>query len=113
MTEDTDCERGNDLLLFPDGDPNLSRGHAAPRLRRDGIAQASRGTLDHYQHIGFGLRESHLQIKRTKPQGFGSSIEMQRAIKFIICLQMRCTPLECVGVCSGMQVQGPFFVDGT
>lgn len=76
----------------------------------------SRGILDHYQHIGFGLRRSHLQIKRTKPQGFGRSIEMQRAIKFIICLQMRCTPLqslECVGVCFGMQVQRRCFVYGT
>lgn len=41
---------------------------------------------------------------------------MQRAIKFIICLQMRCTPLQslgCVGVRSGMQVRGRFFVYST
>lgn len=103
---------GNDIPPPSDGDPNLSRGHAAPRLGRYEITQASRGILDHYQHIGFGLRQSHLQIKRTKPPGFGSSIEMQRAIKFIICLQMRCTPLQSLESV-GVQVHRHFFVHGT
>lgn len=58
---------------------------------------AHAGPRSHYRRIGFGVRQLRLQIRRTKPQGFGSSIEMRQAINFIICLQMRCTLLPSLG----------------
>lgn len=82
---------------------------AALHLRRDEMEShcCSCGTLSHYQHVGFGIKPLRQQIRGTKPQGFVDSIEMQRAINFIICLQMRSTlpafsgVCGCVFVCSG------------
>lgn len=61
------------------------------------LAGALEGPRSHYRRIGFGVRQLRLQIRRTKPQGFGGSIAMRRAINFIICLQMRCTLLPSLG----------------
>lgn len=66
-------------------------------------------------HMGLGVITSTLVLESNscdgKPgeqnrKGFGCSIEIQCAINFIICLQMRSTllqSLECVGVCICMQ----------
>lgn len=70
---------------------------AAPHLRRRDEMESrwrSRGNRSHYQRIGFGVKQWRWQITGTKPQGFSNSIEMQRAINFIICLQMRSTLLQ-------------------
>lgn len=97
------------FYFFPHGASSLHRSCSAPTMRWDEMESHCRscGTLSHYQHVGFGIKTLRQQIRGTKPQGFVDSIEMQRAINFIICLQMRSTlpafsgVCGCVFVCSG------------
>lgn len=82
---------GDDLLLFSHGASNLSGSHSVPETKWDGISRLLIWDSSHYQRMGFRIRELQRWVRWTKPQGFSCSIEMQHAINFIICLQMRST----------------------